>query len=418
MIMQNNKTLNNERIFIILFTLFYFVWDKCYNFYAFVDNLEYDELKEVFTLGIFAYFIPYIINTKYNNPIAIWTKRLIGLYVFTIITSLLFWNQNIYSSIRALSSSFFVMVLFFVLDKNKISVHTICKTIIILFCLYSFFLIICNITFPNNIFGCTTSIDAMDKAMSELDSRGVIRFAIAGADFVPMVIFMILTHFKDKKRWYLLLFPLFIVMFMRGTRTPLFITMVICLLYYIFHLRNKIIAIILVVVIYLSISPLYFSIINSKSDDPFVKYIQLTTDQVDENDEDIRIEMSKYYLEKFNDGNILKIIFGNGVPGSGSPYANSVNKLSVNYGYWVVDVGLVEIFVYFGLTGLLLYTILFLKIFFSKVSNESLFAKLMILYFYMILPTNSMLLSNPIAVSITLYVLYKGYLPRYNKKVI
>ena len=84
--------------------------------------------------------------------------------------------------------------------------------------------------------------------------------------------------------------------------------------------------------------------------------------------------------------------------------------MSEAYHYYIVDVGLVEIFVYFGVLGFIAYFSLLRKVIKAEVIDTCIFAKLGIYYFFMILPTNSMLISNPLPVALIIYVLYKGQL--------
>ena len=195
---------------------------------------------------------------------------------------------------------------------------------------------------------------------------------------------------------------------MRGTRTPFFATIALCVGYFILSIKRKWIAIVVGLVIYAIASFGYNAILNSKSNNPIVNYIQLTESQLDNGDADIRVQMTNYYLRTFNDGNILKNILGNGVPGFSS-YGDIIQFNGEKQYYWVVDVGFTQIFVYFGIVGLFLHLRLFICIIFSKISQEALFAKMTMLYSFIILPTNNMLLSRPIVIAVTLYVIFIGY---------
>ena len=389
--------------------LFFALWFNCFNFYVFADwAMKLGEIKELIFLSITIVLFKSILISVKSKGIDRNVAQLLLMSIFSMFIAFAFWNQSAYSSLRAVCNTMFPLTTFFILKHYKVSLESIVKAIIIICVIHGLLQIIGTITFPNQLFGYVSE-EAIERSLSDLEHRGVLRLAIPGSDFVPMTIFMVMVLGKKTKTWYLLLIPLFIILIMRGTRTPFFFTSLICLLYYIMGIKRKFLVFVAVLFAYVLLNTVYESLLASTDDNVIVNYVQMTHNQIESNnsgDEDIRVRMSKYYLFDFNKDNILKNVFGNGIPGNRGAYANKVNYMSANLGYWIVDVGLVEIFVYFGFVGLLIYFNLFRKAIMNKCSEAGMFAKLSIIYYYLILPTNSMLISNPIPVALALYTLY------------
>ena len=199
---------------------------------------------------------------------------------------------------------------------------------------------------------------------------------------------------------------------LRGTRTPLIVTGLMCLLYYLKSIKSKIISISILVFAILSFNVVNEALLNSTSDNPIVKYVQLTSNQMENNDskgeDDIRVQMSKYMLTELDANDPVCVFIGNGIPSGGRLQAR-LTALENNNSFWVVDVGLIVIFVYFGIVGLLIYLGLLIMIIRLKVDTKYYFAKLYLFYLYLILPTNCSLITlSSFMVALALYVLYLG----------
>lgn len=393
--------------YIGLIVLFYFLWTNCFNFYLLADkNNQLGEIREIVMLVVTVLLFPMILKSWHSKFLDSSMARLIMMSAFSLVTALCFWGQTPYYSVRAISSVMLPLMVFYVLMKYDVTIREIMIAIVVLCIMHGIFQIIGTLTFPNVVFG-NAGKEALERSMGDLENRGVLRLAVPGADFVPLTMFMVMVAARKQKKMFLLLIPLAIVLLMRGTRTPFFITLLVCFCYYMLHLKRKWIALVLFIVSYFSFSVLYNSLLNSTSDNVVVNYVQMSESQLDNDEEDIRVQMAKFYILDFNEGSILKAIFGNGIP-SHSEYSVIVRRLSEFKLYYIVDVGLVEIFVYFGIIGLIVYFSLLRKVIKAEVMESCIFAKLGIYYFFMILPTNSMLISNPLPVAFIMYVLYKG----------
>lgn len=340
-------------------------------------------------------------------------SKLLMMFILSIIWAFILWGQPPWSSMIVMGSigGAFPLLIYFVLQKYKISTQTLVKAIIIIYILYVICYIIGLYTLPTPLFGYSKESTIEDLANS-FAQRGVIRLGVPGGDFVILIIFLILTRYKNKKLFYLLLIPVAITLLMRGTRTPFFATVIIAFIYYLWQIKHKWIIVFIGIMMFICSGPIYQMMLNSDSDNAIIKYVQMTSHQVkrsNEKEEDIRIEMARYMFTEFNEGNILRTLFGNGVPGYNGHYAKIIEKLGDKRDYYPVDTAFTTIYVYFGIIGLILYAQLLWIVIRTKVTPEGSFAKLYIFYLYLISPANSALIfSGSLTLGIALYIIQQN----------
>ena len=329
-------------------------------------------------------------------------SKLLMMFILSIIWAFILWGQPPWSSMIVMGSigGAFPLLIYFVLQKYKISTQTLVKAIIIIYILYVICYIIGLYTLPTPLFGYSKESTIEDLANS-LAQRGVIRLGV-----------LILTRYKNKKLFYLLLIPVAITLLMRGTRTPFFATVIIAFIYYLWQIKHKWIIVFIGIMMFICSGPIYQMMLNSDSDNAIIKYVQMTSHQVkrsNEKEEDIRIEMARYMFTEFNEGNILRTLFGNGVPGYNGHYAKIIEKLGDKRDYYPVDTAFTTIYVYFGIIGLILYAQLLWIVIRTKVTPEGSFAKLYIFYLYLISPANSALIfSGSLTLGIALYIIQQN----------
>ena len=206
-----------RKSYVGLIVLFYFLWTNCFNFYLLADkNIQIGEIRELVMLGITILLFPMIISSLQSKYLDSSVSRLIILALFTVFTALLFWGQTPYYSVRAISSVMLPLGVFYILKKYNVSIQEVIITIIILCIMHSILQIIGMLTFPNVVFG-NAGEKAIERSMVDLEQRGVLRLAVPGTDFVPLVMFMVMVVAKQRKIMYLLLIPLSIILLMRGT---------------------------------------------------------------------------------------------------------------------------------------------------------------------------------------------------------
>lgn len=408
---MNTTLCKKDKISVWIIVLFYCFYTSFFSAAFFVNIPMYGNLIIIANLLICAFVLPYAI--QFHKDIVsrqVWI--LCSLFFFALIWGWLYWDESIYYGLKNIfkAQGVFTLFFFFMYKKYQVSYNVLIKVIFTIAIIYSICYLIGAITFPNQIFGASLILEdtVMEKTLEE---RGVLRLLMQGADFIIIAIFYLLVHYRKKKIYYLWLIPLFVMLIFRGTRTPLFVTLLICLVYYLRNIKNKFISVSLLIVAVLSYNTINSALLNSDSENPIVKYAQITNSQIEnsnEGEEDIRLQMSKYMLTELNADDPICIFIGNGIPSYGK-FQSRLTALENNSSFWVVDVGLIVIYVYFGIVGVIVYLGLLIMIIRLRVETEYYFAKLYLFYLYLILPTNcSLIMLSSFMVALALYVLYLG----------
>lgn len=411
-----------EKYAVWIIVLFYCFYTQFFSASVFVNMHIYKDLVSVADLLICAMFIPYAIKS-HNDIVSRQVWILCLMFVFGLIWGWLYWDEGLYTGLKTTfkAQGVFTLLFYFIYKKYQVSYQAIIKVIFTIAIIYSCCYIIGVLTYPDQIFGASLNFDESSFEKT-LEDRGVLRLFLQGADFIVIAIFYLLVRFREKKICYLWLIPLFIMLVLRGTRTPLIVTGLMCLLYYLKSIKSKVRSISIFVIAILSFNVVNEALLNSNSDNPIVKYVQLTNTQMENNDskgeEDIRVQMSKYMLTELDANDPVCIFIGNGIPSVGRLQAR-LTALENNNSFWVVDVGFIVIFVYFGLVGLFIYLGLLVMIIKLKVDTKYYFAKLYLFYLYLILPTNCSLITlSSFMVALALYVLYLGNQERISNNVV
>lgn len=405
--MNNNYDLAFKDKCVWGIVLLFCITNNFYNFKPLVISDAYDKLVNLFVNSCFFIFIIYSYYKRHFCPISKCVVLILTMFAISILYPSIFWNQSIYYTFRSMGA-LFPLCFFFVFYFYRVNTRQMITAIIILCMIYCLFELIALYTYPNNIIGYTDLLKDTDLVQRDIDNRGVIRFNMPGADFVVFVIFFSLNRFRyDKKNYILLLLPLFFILLLRGTRTPLFVVLIMTLVILFYRKDRKwIISLLCLIIFFISI---HFNniLLQSKSDNIFVKYIQLTSKQMSTNDMDIRLVMTKYLFTEFN-SNPLQYIFGNGINSVGE-YGKRIKYIADMWGYCITDSLPANLFLYFGFIGIILYFYLFIVVIRVKVRKDVLFAKWMAIYMFLIGSTNVALLSiSPMIFAMCLYVISIG----------
>lgn len=380
-----------------------FVLTNFYNYRPLVESYAWKRIITFISLGIFFYSLNVALKKYSSDSISLCVKRLILLFVGSIFVGLVMHGHGFTGGLTHTANAL-LSVFFFYLMKQRISTRSVMQSIWILLIIGTIFHIGAICTYPNNIF--CYSEQFQEGGEGSLDSRGVIRFAVPCNDFVVMGIFYALNRRKQSKWYYFLLLFLFVLLSLRGTRTPVFATIIISALYVGWNYKHKIRLFIIMLFGVAMMPSFYNHILESNSNNPIVKYIQLTDKQIDanENEEDIRIQMAKYYIFDYNT-NIAQLIIGNGSPSLESKYGQDIEKNKETKSYYLSDVSYAMIFVYYGLLGLFVYYLLLKQTIKINVKPDFEYSKLFILYFFFTSITGSYLMTRFLYMSFGLYLM-------------
>lgn len=394
-----------------LIVLLYAFWTRFFNFFLFSNYTNWYKIEESITLVLFVFMIPSIFRGLKEHTISKNISQLLIMFALSVVWAYVYWGQNMYQSIRGLTGSCLLLVLYFLFKNKKVGIDSITKAVLILSAIYCICMAIAIATFPNCMFGdFSNSLRTAEDFERTFEQRGAMRLPVPGADFVILAIFVVISKYKEHPKMFLWLIPLIFFLLQRGTRTPIFLTVGIAIIYKIWSMKNKFFVIGLSVVLYIMSLAAFSLLLNSDSDNMIVKYIQMSNEQLENNkdEEDIRVQMAIYYMTEFNKGNILKSITGNGIPSGDSTYGKKRDYLMDTKLFFVEDVGFVQIFVWFGLIGLFMYAKLLVKAIKIPRKQNYTYGFLYVVYLFAILPTNCSLTTQPIFLAIALYVLYLG----------
>ena len=230
--------------------------------------------------------------------------------------------------------------------------------------------------------------------------RGTIRIFIPGSTFMGFALFMSLDRFyKSNKIRYILFAFLFIpVYILTGTRYSISITFLVVIASLLFSkiIRSRYVIYFLFVI---SVIPVYLIF-----QDIFNAFVDLTRDQSENFESDIRIRAATFFLTEFFP-NTLAYLFGNGQDHMRSLYGIHVNIYKITQGFYQSDVGFIGEFSKFGLffaTGAIW---LLLKALRAPLKSEYAYIKYRLLVFILVLPVGSTF-TNPASIATLCIIMY------------
>lgn len=403
--MSVRKIISNDDKATIAIVLLFCLTNSFFNYKPLVLSSSFENIVNLMINACYIFvFFKYCLRHQ-SSSISKYVAAILIMFAFSLLYPSLYWNQSTYYTFRIMGR-LYPLCFYFLFVYFGVSLQQIKKAIIILAVLYGIVELVGISTFPHNIWGYSDFLteEAGDVLVAQ---RGVVRLSVPGADFIVFTIFIVLTQFKECRKYYILLVPLFILLIMRGTRTPLLVALIMTVVYIIAHIKRKFLTASICALAFFTYQQVYEMILNSDSDNIIVKYVQLTENQMNEGSEDIRWTMTKYFFTEFNK-TFLQDITGNGINAVGV-YADKIKSLGENRGFCITDVLPTNIFLYFGVVGLVLYTLLFVSVLRTKMSPHNQYGKMMVIYMYLIGPTNVALLSiSPMIFAMALYAVHIG----------
>lgn len=250
---------------------------------------------------------------------------------------------------------------------------------------------------PDIVFGLETE-NSIDNV------RGIYRLSVLGKGFVILSFFFAVSKFVEtsKKYWIIIFSLLFIVIVMHVIRQIIAISFLVSV-YYLLK-KNR----------YLWLwvgfaSILLIPFVSYKVDDNTLigKLIALSENQIEAHEsgeENIRISEYRYFFTEYSK-NAFTALFGNGIPHSESVFGKRELKINKEKKYFASDVGYAEIYMRFGLVGLILYAIIFYRVIIQVVPKKYMYAKLFMIYILISNIGASWIFQDVIVICICLYIL-------------
>lgn len=379
-------------------SVMYFVTIIAFGFYGLLLTPDLRKLLSFFIGPILFLITSKTLFKKNSDRYSRIAKYLFIGIILSYIPAFLFWGQSPILSYRVTSSSFLILLYFYMYGKN-IGVNEIEKYIMFFGVLY---VILWAAVMLINPFILISEDDADT-------SRGMIRLRLAGSCLMIFAYFLSLNKYiyLKKKIYLFLLIVFFTVMVLQLVRQLILFASLVSVIY-IFSKKIKL--------LFLSIAIFatsYSAIINIDPESipfaPVRAMVLLTERQAEENEEEENIRIIEY-REFFTNSskNIICTLFGNSYPHSESAFGRWEKSMS-NKLLYISDVGYAQIFITVGVIGLMVYILFFVNCFFVRLPDEYVYVKLYVLFLALyILGTNAYWFSDgQISLAVVLYLLTK-----------
>ena len=313
-------------------------------------------LTLIFTVVI---SVPYVVpeNRGFVFPV----QLLLGSMFISIIMAGLYWDQSLLDSLIAIAP-YLIFFFFFYLLHIKFPVPILEKIVVIYGVLYIFLYLLEFFSSPKVFFGIPQWGDQF------LESRGIVRIIFPGGGVFVLTTFIALnkltSQVKNKYFWGLLAIAGLIIPVMQVTRQ--FIVGI--LLIYLYHairtlsLSKKAIIFTFFICLIIFLQNSDYLVIQG--------LIDASKSDARSGADYIRILAGQYFLTDFSP-NLTTQILGNGVPYFGvSNFGFYVDKLGVTQEYFLSDVGMIAVYVMFGIPAILAYIIIWVKSFTIPLPQE------------------------------------------------
>ncbi len=233
--------------------------------------------------------------------------------------------------------------------------------------------------------------------------RGTLRI------FMPGEIIMILGYFISfekiflKFNWLYLINMLLsvIVVLLLGTRMVIFSLVLLSFFNILINKRvkNKL-AVVGVFMVVVAIS--YFAM-----KDTFTEMISATKHHADQSENYVRVRAATYFLTKLPQNKAM-VILGNGAPSERSPYGIMITQVRNMFGFYLSDIGIVALYVKFGLFFALTCLVIMFQSIFSKLNKEIMYIKYFMAYLIITMFTTQLPFEyseGVVTISILLYLI-------------
>lgn len=371
-----------------------------YRFYGYVGLNSYASIFNGISYLIFLFLLIYTSKEIFKKQ----NRLLMLLLLNTVISmsmAMMVWGESLFGVFAAFHNYFLLMV-FFLLFKMRAKENEVEKALIILALIYVACWVIQVWKVPELIFGVNR-----DANISDTEQRGFYRFFIPTKEHMPILVLFLYEMFRrTKKIIFLILCPIcFAIVILHVIRQMIFwsfLSIVLLLLYQNRKHWTKIL------VASMAVYGLSLFLIDNI---PTLNLLfEQTMTQVNNADDDIRLQCINFYWHE-SISNPLTFFFGNGLGSDGELW--KFTQKTMSKGYYESDIGYFALLFDFGLLGVLLYTLLFVKIFRLKVEEKYQYLKFYLLYIYGCYTFAHTLTTNIFFNMCAIYILYMS-----NKKIV
>lgn len=382
-------------------------------------SVDLFSLNGFVNIGRFIYFgfvlfaIPFIIHFIIYQKGTNFSSTFIWLFCAILLSSIccyFFWNQGFFDSFIALLFSIIGFFFYFDFLHKKISTNSVEKAIIVLGAIYIALFLFSFLIYPKSIF-YNPYTDPTNLFQGEED-RGLQRVILNGSGFLFLLYFLSLNKTFTKKNWFwfLLCATSLVCIVLTLTRIYIFAVSVITFFYIVskFKFVGKLIAAALFVLLFFFIAQLGF----------VQKIVDNTVEEIETLDNYVRLQEAEYFLGEFQQST-LTYIFGNGFERTSSiVYGKKLVELKQVNNYYISDLGILGLYIYLGIPGVIAIILLVYKGIKLKVPQEFQYLKMFIVFLLLTCFTTFAFYSLDFLISIVFVLyLYEKNSYRINKRM-
>ena len=299
-----------------------------------------------------------------NNSGFIFPVKLISFSILlSIFITKLTWGQDLADCLTG-TIPVLIWVVFFYLRHLKFPISSIEKLIVGYGILYIVFYFFQFTHADKNYFINTEEIDI---------SRGITRIVFPGRGIFYLTVFIAINKltFEKNNRWFWCILSIFgiLITIMQVTRQFIFGIAII----YLFHfLKNQNLSKQILVTLLVVFAFFYVS----ESDSPIIQgLIKTQNDDLQSGSNYIRLKEATFFLKDYPYSNINRVL-GMGIPyGDNSKYYKYSEFYQDYYGYYLSDVGLIAVYVMFGVFAVLGYLLIWVKSLSMKLPQKYFYLK-------------------------------------------
>lgn len=349
--------MNNSRYYHFIFIFMLVLFSLNYFSAKIASGGALKNISYAFMLGTILFSLPHFFRkaSGFVLPVQIISFSV----VFSILMAYISWGQQLSYSVSTIP--YLIWFSFFFLLHKKYPIELIERVIMIFGVAYIVLYLFQFLHSDTVYFGFREEF---------VEDRGIVRILFPGAGVFFLAFFIAINKSLEKNayKWFYIGFVLMGVgvTLLQVTRQSIGLVAVILLFHYgrkaSMAMKVGVVALFVVGIIYLQGSDIYKGLAETQKE------------TVSEGDKYIRVIAGEYFINDFSP-NIMSRIFGNGLPNNTSSYGAFTTYLEDVYGFYLSDVGIIGVYVMFGIFAVLSYLYIFYKSFRMRVPEKYYYLK-------------------------------------------
>lgn len=394
--MKIDFSFKKRNVFLFFVLLFWFVGKI--EFYQYVGFSQANNISKIVTYlsaALYVFYMGDILRIKEHKYVSLIAIEVI----VSSFISIVLWDASPYYVVQAQGTSvgLLYVIVFFALRKMNAGKTTVQNVLIALSIIYLLCWAYSLYKIPELVFG----VDRDDN-YGEMTDRGFYRFFIPGNVSAILSFYFLGIFLYKRKRWGLFLaFGMLLVVILHVGRQMIVWTIIISIIMAFMRYRKKLTYLVLATTVG------YIGLMFVAKEIPAVSAMyEMSKDQGNDFENDIRMEASKYFIFDYPHNPITSVL-GNGVPTRGTELLK-IEQIGAKRGYFQTDVGFIAMYCNYGVLTIILFLLLLIRIVKMKVEPDCLYLKYYIFFVYGAYLMSQALTVNIFTVMMAYYVLEKS----------